>query len=162
LVDIRPFRAIRYTPKAGNPENLITQPYDKIDVAMQKEYYDKSPFNYCRLILPLEPNKYEVANQRIQLWLQEDILAKETEPALFLSRQEFTLAGKRQSRTGLIAALRLYPYSENMVFPHEGTYKFPKADRLNMLLTVHKDLKPLFLMYQDPENQTIKNLRRDI
>jgi uncharacterized protein (DUF1015 family) len=156
LVDIRPFRAIRYTPKAGNPENLITQPYDKIDVAMQKEYYDKSPFNYCRLILPLEPNKYEVANQRIQLWLQEGILAKETEPALFLSRQEFTLDGKRQSRTGLIAALRLYPYSENMVFPHEGTYKAPKADRLNMLRTVQKDLEPVFLMYQDPENQTIK------
>ena len=123
---------------------------------MQKEYYDKSPFNYCRLVLPLEPNKYEVANQRIQQWLQEGALAKETEPALFLSRQEFTLDGKRQSRTGLIAALRLYPYSENMVFPHEGTYKAPKADRLNMLRTVQKDLEPVFLMYQDPENQTIK------
>ena len=48
--------------KAGNPENLITQPYDKIDPEMQKEYYEKSPYNYCRLILPFEENKYEVAN----------------------------------------------------------------------------------------------------
>ena len=39
MVDIRPFRAIRYTERAGDPENLITQPYDKIDPAMQKEYY---------------------------------------------------------------------------------------------------------------------------
>jgi uncharacterized protein (DUF1015 family) len=155
LVDIRPFRAIRYTPKAGNLENLITQPYDKIDVAMQKEYYSKSTYNFCRLILPLEANRYEAANQRIEQWLNDGALIKETEPALFLSRQEFNLNGVRQCRTGLITALRLYPYSENMVFPHEGTYKSPKADRLNMLRTVQKDLEPVFLMYQDPESQTI-------
>jgi uncharacterized protein (DUF1015 family) len=123
---------------------------------MQKEYYDKSPYNFCRLILPLEPNKYQVASQRMEQWLNENALAKEAEPALFLSRQEFTLSGVRQCRTGLIAALRLYPYSENAVFPHEGTYKAPKADRLNMLRTVQKDLEPVFLMYQDPENLTIK------
>ncbi len=156
LVDIRPFKAIRYTPKAGNPENLITQPYDKIDAAMQKAYYEKSLYNYCRLILPMEQNKYEIANQRINQWLQDNVMAKESEPALFISRQEFALDGKQYARTGIIAGLRLYPYNENMVFPHEGTYKAPKADRLNMLRMVQKDLEPLFLMYQDPEQLTIK------
>ncbi len=144
MVDIRPFKAIRYTQKAGNPENLITQPYDKIDPAMQKGYYAKSLYNYCRLILPLEQNKYEVANERIMQWLKEGILAKETQPAIFVSRQEFMLDGKKYVRTGIIAALRLYPYSENKVFPHEGTYKAPKADRLNKLRTVPKDLDPVF------------------
>ena len=42
-----------------------------------------------------------------------------------------------------------------MVFPHEATFKAPKADRLNMLRTVQKDLEPVFLMYQDPEEKTI-------
>ena len=155
MVDIRPFKAIRYTSKAGDAENLITQPYDKIDPQMQKEYYAKSQYNYCRLILPLEQNKYDVANERITQWLKEGILAKETQPAIFVSRQEFTLDGKKYERTGLIAALRLYPYSENMVFPHEATYKAPKADRLNMLRTVQKDLEPVFLIYQDQEKKTI-------
>jgi uncharacterized protein (DUF1015 family) len=155
LVDIRPFKAIRYTSKAGDPENLITQPYDKIDPQMQKEYYAKSPYNYCRLILPLEENKYQVANERIMQWLEEDIMAKETQPAIFVSRQEFILDGKKYVRTGIIAALKLYNYSENMVFPHEGTYKAPKADRLNMLRTVQKDLEPVFLIYQDQEKKTI-------
>ncbi len=155
MVDVRPFKAIRYTRKAGNAENLITQPYDKIDSQMQKEYYEKSPYNYCRLILPIEENKYQIANQRIIQWLKEGIMAKETKPALFVSRQEFTLDGKKHQRTGLIAAMRLYPYSENMVFPHEATYKAPKADRLNMLRTVQKDLEPVFLIYQDQEKKTI-------
>jgi uncharacterized protein (DUF1015 family) len=155
LVDIRPFKAITYTPKAGDPESLITQPYDKIDAQMQKEYYEKSPYNYCRLILPLESDKYNVANQRIQTWLNEEVMQKESAPTLFISRQEFTLDGKTYQRTGIIAALRLYPYEENMVFPHERTYKAPKADRLNMLRTVQKDLEHIFLIYQDPQRKTI-------
>ena len=82
-------------------------------------------------------------------------MAKETKPAFFVSRQEFTLNGKKYQRTGLIVAMRLYPYSENMVFPHEATYKAPKADRLNMLRTVQKDLESVFLIYQDQEKKTI-------
>jgi len=155
LVDIRPFRAIRYTRKAGDPKNLITQPYDKIDLALQREYYEKSAYNYCRLILPMEVNKYEIAQQRIQKWLSEGILSKDEEPAVFVSRQDFKLSGRTCTRIGLIAALRLYTYDENMVFPHEVTYKEAKADRLNMLRAVQKDLEPVFLIYSDPENMTI-------
>ncbi len=158
MVDIRPFKAIAYTQKAGNPENLITQPYDKIDPEMQKEYYEKSPYNFCRLTLPMEQNKYQVANERIAQWLKEGIMEKEKEPAIFVSRQEFMLDGKKLQRTGIIAALRLYAYNENVVFPHEGTYTAPKADRLNMLRTVQKDLEPVFLIYQDPERETISFL----
>ena len=155
MVDVRPFKAVLYTSKAGDAENLITQPYDKIDSQMQKEYYEKSPYNYCRLILPQEENKYQIANQRVLQWLKEGIMAKETKPAIFVSCQEFMLDGKKYRRKGLIAALKLYPYSEDMVFPHEATYKAPKADRLNMLRTVQKDLEPVFLIYQDQDKKTI-------
>ncbi len=155
MVDVRAFKAIRYTESAGNPECLITQPYDKIDEQMQREYYAKSPYNYCRLILPLEENKYDIALQRIRDWMCEGILAKETEPAVFVCRQEFRLDGEDCVRTGLMVALRLYDYRENVVFPHEITYSAPKADRLCMLRTVQKDLEPVFLMYTDPAKMTI-------
>ena len=153
MADIKPFKAIRYTEKAGSLENLITPPYDKIDSDQQKEYYAKSPYNYCRLILPMEKNKYETAQQRIQKWLSEGILAKDAKPAVFVYRHEFKLSGKTCTRTGLIAALRLCAYSENKVFPHEVTHGAPKADRLNMLRTAQKNLEPVFLIFSDPENQ---------
>ena len=155
MVDIKPIKAIRYTQKAGNLADLITQPYDKIDTAMQKEYYKKSPFNYCRLILPMEENKYEAAKQRIEQWLKEDVLAKDDEPAIFVSRQEFVLDGKKFARIGFISAMRLYDYSENVVFPHEGTYNAPKADRLNMLRAIQKNLESVFLIYSDPKKNTV-------
>jgi uncharacterized protein (DUF1015 family) len=156
MVDIRPFRAIRYTEQAGDPKNLITQPYDKIDNGLQKEYYRKSAYNYCRLILPMEENRYEIARQRTQEWMREGILAKDGEPAVFVCRQEFELFGRTYIRTGLVAALRLYPYNENVVFPHEVTYGEPKADRLSMLRTVQKDLEPVFLIFSDPERRVLK------
>src|SRR5512133_216289 len=100
MVDVRPFRAITYTPKAGDPAKLITQPYDKIDQATQRQYYALSPYNFCRLILPMEGDKYNVANQRIQQWLKDGVMVKEQQPAIFVSRQEFHLDGKKYSRTG--------------------------------------------------------------
>ena len=155
MVEIRPFRAIRYTEKAGNPADLIARPYDKISVALQREYYKKSAYNYCRLILPVENDKYDAAQQRIQKWLSEGVLSKDGEPAVFVSRQEFCLSGEVCVRTGLIAAMRLYSYGEGVVFPHEVTYKEPKTDRLNMLRAVQKDLEPVFLIYSDPEKVTV-------
>ncbi|MDR0797425.1 MAG: DUF1015 domain-containing protein [Nitrososphaerota archaeon] len=156
MVDVRAFKAIKYTSKAGSPEMLVTQPYDKIDSEMQKEYYEKSPYNYCRLILPIETDKYQIAQQRITQWLNNDIMEKTTQPAIFVSRQVYDINGKKFARTGLIAALRLYSYNENIVFPHEFTHSAPKADRLNMLRTVQKNLEQVFLMYSDPENVTTK------
>jgi uncharacterized protein (DUF1015 family) len=156
MVDIRPFKAITYTAKAGRTEDLITQPYDKIDTTMQKAYYTLSPYNYCRLILPLETDKYNVASQRLEQWLKDKVMTKEHQPAILISRQEFNLNDQQYDRLGIIAALRLHAYDENIIFPHEATYKAPKADRLNLLRIVQKDLEPVFLMYQDPEKSTIK------
>jgi uncharacterized protein (DUF1015 family) len=155
MVEIRPFRAIRYTEKAGDYGDLITQPYDKIDQDMQKEYYKKSEYNYCRLTLPIEKNRYEISKQRIRRWMSEGILKRDEEPAIFVYRQEFSVFGKTYTRTGFIGALRLHPYEEKKVLPHEITLKGPKIDRLNMLRAAEKNLEPGFLLYPDPEKITI-------
>ena len=155
MVEIRPFRAVRYTEEAGSYENLIAQPYDKIDSDMQRKYYEKSVYNYCRLTLPMEENRYEIAKQRIRQWMNEGILKKDKEPAIFVYRQEFELLGKTYTRTGFIAALRLHPYMENKVLPHEITHKGPKIDRLNMLRATQKNLETGFLLYPDPEKITV-------
>ncbi len=155
MVEIRPFRAIRYTEKTGDYGNLIAQPYDKIDQEMQREYYKQSEYNYCRLTLPIEENRYEVSEQRIRHWMSEEILKKDENPAIFIYRQEFTFFRKTYTRTGFIAALRLHPYEENKVLPHEITHEGPKIDRLNMLRVTQKNLETGFLLYPDPEKITI-------
>ena len=160
MVEIRPFRSVRYTEKAGSYENLITQPYDKIDSEMQRKYHEKSLYNYCRLTLPMEENRYETAKHRIREWMNEGVLKKDKEPAIFVYKQVFELFGKTYTRTGFIAALRLHPYAENKVLPHEITHKGPKIDRLNMLQATQKNLETGFLLYPDPEKITINLFAR--
>ncbi len=155
MVEIRPFRAIRYAKSAGNPEHLIAQPYDKISQDMQKEYYTKSEHNYCRLTLPIETQRYSVSTQRINQWIEEGILKRDKTPAVFIYQQEFSLLGESHTRTGFIAALRLHPYEENKVLPHETTHRGPKIDRLNMLRATEKNLETLFLLYPDPARKTV-------
>jgi len=155
MVDVKPFKAIRYTEKAGNIENLIVQPYDKIDEEMQKKYYAQSEYNYCRLTLPIEENRYEVSRQRLVQWLNEHILEKDETPGIFVYYQEFELFGKKYVRKGFIGALRLHPFEDNIVLPHEKTHKGPKIDRLNMLKTTRHTLETGFILYSDPEKRTI-------
>ena len=38
MATVKPFQPYRYTSKAGDPANLVTQPYDKISPAMQAKY----------------------------------------------------------------------------------------------------------------------------
>jgi uncharacterized protein (DUF1015 family) len=156
MVDIKPFRGIRYTGKAGNIEDLIAQPYDKIDEEMQNEYYAKSEYNYCRLTLPIEENRYEIARERLIKWLDEEILLKDAEPAIYVYYQEYELFGEKYIRKGFIGALQLHPFEEDIVLPHEKTHKGPKIDRLNMLKTTKHTLEPGFILYSDPEKKTIR------
>lgn len=156
MVEIRPFRAIRYNEdKIGGIDQVITQPYDKISKEQQIEYYAKSEYNYCRLILPKENNRYEMASGRLKAWLEADILIKDGEPGLYIYYQDFEVLGKKFTRKGFISAVKLHPFEDSVVLPHEKTHKGPKIDRLNMLRETKKNLEPGFMLYTDPEGISI-------
>jgi uncharacterized protein (DUF1015 family) len=153
MVEIRPFSAIRYTPKAGDLKDLITQPYDKINPQMQKAYLGRSPYNYCRLILPVEEDRYASARSSLDKFLAEKVFEKDGAPAIYVYFQDFELSGKKHHRKGFICALRLQPYEDRVVLPHEKTHQGPKIDRLNMLRATRKDLEPGFVLYPDPKHE---------
>ncbi len=156
MVEIRPFRAIRYDEdKVESIDKVITQPYDKIAEDLQTEYYAKSEFNFCRLILPKEKNRYEMAAGRLDAWLQAGALFKDKEPAFYVYYQDFEVLGKKFTRKGFISATELHPFKEKIVLPHEKTHAGPKIDRLNMLRATQKNLEPGFLLYSDPKSVSI-------
>ena len=155
MVEIRPFRAYRYnTEKFGEDlSNLITQPYDKIDAKMQEEYYRRHEYNYVKLILPKEENRYEIAAKRLKEWKEKGVFVRDKEPAIYLYVQRFSILGKEYERRGIIAAMRLHPFEEKIVLPHEKTHKGPKEDRLRMLRATKTNLEPGFVLYSDPEGK---------
>src|SRR4051812_9941838 len=111
MATIRPFRAYRYSQKAGRLDDLVTQPYDKITPDMQARYLAQSPYNLVRIILGERfetdnerDNVYTRAAESLQRWIGDGILVQDPEPAIYAYFQEFAVpdTAERLTRRGFI------------------------------------------------------------
>ena len=151
MVEVRPFKAIHYSEEVIGKDlsKVITQPYDKIDSEMQNRYYERHEYNFVKLILPREENRYEIAARRLKEWKIKGVFTRDDKPAMYIYTQEFDVRGKKYTRRGFIAAMRLHPFEEKVVLPHEKTHKGPKEDRLRMLRATKTNLEAGFVLYRD-------------
>ena len=151
MVEVRPFKAIHYSEEVIGKDlsKVITQPYDKIDSEMQNKYYERHEYNFVKLILPREENRYEIAARRLKEWKTKGVFTRDDKPAMYIYTQEFDVRGKKYTRRGFIAAMRLHPFEEKVVLPHEKTHKGPKEDRLRMLRATKTNLEAGFVLYRD-------------
>ncbi|MGD9128503.1 MAG: DUF1015 domain-containing protein, partial [Planctomycetia bacterium] len=84
-------------------------------------------------------------------WQKEGVLFTEADPAIYVYHQQFTFAGKEYNRRGFMTRLRVSPFGEGKVFPHEETHSAAKADRLMLFSTCKANLSQIFGLYPDPE-----------
>src|SRR5260370_6297012 len=141
----RPIAAVRALPGiryrlalAGNLSALVAPPYDVIPDADLRRYEALSPFNVVHVTRP--GADYERAGRTFEEWQRNRILQAD-EPSMYV--HEVTFNGRR--RLDLIAALRLQPYEDRVVLPHERTHRGPKADSLPPLPPTHGGLTPAWL-----------------
>ncbi|MCK4658692.1 MAG: DUF1015 domain-containing protein [Phycisphaerae bacterium] len=161
MAEIRPFEAIRYDYNAvgGDLSARIAPPYDVLDQTEKDELLAKSDRNIVAIDLPHIPPKslgpqevYERSARTLQAWLDDGTLVREAEPALYVYHQVFEQAGRAYTRRKFIARLRLVPFSEGVVLPHEETFGGPKEDRLALMKTTACNLSPVFGLYTDPQD----------
>ena len=159
MAQIYAFQPYRYTERAGPPEKLVTQPYDKITPAMRSRYLELSPYNLVRVILgermPADTesnNVYTRAAGHLNEWIGAGILARDRDPGVFPYFQEFTVpdTGERLVRKGFIALGAVEDYSKGIVHRHEQTLSGPKQDRLELLRHTHAHFGQIFMLYPDP------------
>jgi uncharacterized protein (DUF1015 family) len=161
-----PFRALRYDPTAVNMADVVTQPYDKIDSAMQERYYNLSPYNLVRVVLGKkqaddndERNVYTRAADTLKKWRGERILREETAPALYGYSQTYTVPGtggatgipaEIRERRGFIALGQLSDYADKVVYRHEQTFPKHKSDRLALFKATRAYCEQIYMLYSDP------------
>ena len=162
MAEIQPFRAYRYDENRVAPQDVLTQPYDKITPAMQDRYYAASPYNLIAVekgrVSPSDSpqdNVYTRAAATIDRWISEKILLQDAAPGIYVYSQEFLVPGTqtRRVRTGFISLLRIEDYENKIVFRHERTLSAPKADRIELLRQTRAQTGQLFMLYEDPERQ---------
>jgi len=162
MAQIEGFRGIRYSLMQGTDISpYLAPPYDTIMTDQAKNrLLEHSPHNIVAIDLPYLPPKqagpehlYRQAGERLREWLEQDVLTREIEPAIYLYRQSFTYGGKNYIRRGFIGRLRLEELGKGSVLPHEQTYSGPKEDRL--LLTRHSQayISQVFCLYEDSDNE---------
>src|SRR3954452_18516285 len=166
MADIRAFRAFRYDlGRVGALSDVVAPPYDVIDPALQQALYDRSPYNVIRLILNKEEpadaetnNRYTRASATLRDWLRDDVLLQDSARGLYVYHQEFEAEGRRYTRRGFLARVRLEPFGSGRISPHEETMSGPKADRLKLFRATAMNLSPVFGLYPDPDNAVIERL----
>jgi uncharacterized protein (DUF1015 family) len=157
MAEIAPFRGILYDPsRAGAPAKLLAPPYDVISPEERARLAALDPHNSVRLILPEGEGdtKYAHAAQLLKAWLDEGVLRRDLEPALYRYHQTFTAEGQSTTRKGFICRIRLHKFSEGVVLPHERTLAGPKADRLKLKRATRCHLSQVFGLYSDPNRST--------
>ncbi len=162
MPEITPFSAIRFdqTNTLGDVSKLIAPPYDVLDQTDKDSLLGRSDHNIVAIDLPHIPPKsagpaevYDNAARTLAAWLDEGTLIREERPALYLYHQRFTCEGKSYTRRKYIARVRLAPFSEGTVLPHEKTFGGPKEDRLALMKATKCQLSPIFGLYADPEDR---------
>jgi uncharacterized protein (DUF1015 family) len=160
MAEITPFRALRYNPRfVPDLKLVVAPPYDVISPEAQERYHARHPHNVVRLILSKDgageaagQDRYARAARTFSAWQTEGVLARDPEPGIYVSEQEFLFGeGHRIRRRGFMALVRLASYDEKIVFPHERTFAKYREDRLRLMRACPANLDPVFGFYPGPD-----------
>ncbi len=159
MATILPFKGLRFNPeKIKDISKVITPPYDVISEKERDDYYQLHPDNIIRLILSKDHpgddqsnNKYTRSAEFFDTWRKEEILKEETEPAIYIYAQEFTLSDKKYIRRGFISLVKLEDFQTGEIYPHEHTLAKPKEDRMNLMKACNANLSQVFTFFEDED-----------
>ena len=156
MAHIAPLTPLRYDTTKVELEKVVAPPYDVISAEQREELCARDPENVVRLILPEGEGDTKYANAaKIFAGMRErGVLVRDDEPAYYRYDQTFTarIAGGEPrviTRKGFLAAVKLAPFSDRIVLPHERTLSGPKEDRLKLFRATRTNLSPGFMLYRD-------------
>ena len=161
MPEIQPFCGLRYNlGHVGSLSDVVAPPYDVIGPDMHEQLYRRHPCNFVRVDFNrIEPgddeadNRYTRAARFLKNWRSEGVLVQEVDPAVYVYHQQFEYAGRQFTRRGFMARIRLSPFGEGLVFPHEQTLPAAKLDRLMLTAVTKAALSPVFGLYPDDNHE---------
>ena len=171
---ILPFHAIRFSRDASSRETrevsmLIAPPFDVQDEKSKAALQARDPHNIVNIDLPHIPpkaagpaEKYVAANATLDSWLSQGVLQQDLRSAFYPYMQAYETNGRTYHRKGFFALVRLSPFGQGQVVPHEKTYKGAIEDRFALMQATRCQLSPIFGLYSDPRKEVSNTLYHDL
>jgi uncharacterized protein (DUF1015 family) len=167
MAQIRSFPGIHYNKTkfanaagVGEVSGVISPPFDVMDAAAKAELQARHPHNIVNVDLPHIPPKaagpaevYEKSAVTLRSWLDAQVLVKDSRTAFYPYMQTYQFAGRTFHRRGFFALVRLSPFGEGQVVPHERTYKGAIEDRFELMKATGHQLSPIFGLFNDRRNE---------
>jgi uncharacterized protein (DUF1015 family) len=160
MAEISPLMPLRYdlARLGGELGRVVSPPYDVISPEERAALASRDPHNIVRLILPDGDgeSRYAGAAALLARWVEEGVLVRDSEPAFYRLDQTFAPPGGGSTtikRRGFLALVRLVPFANRVVLPHERTLSGPKEDRLRLFRATRANLSPGFMLYRDPQQE---------
>src|ERR1700750_755870 len=135
MADVQPLQALHYDlSRTGGLQPVAAPPYDVIDAAQRAELVARSPYNVVEIDLPQNGgDPYGHAADVLRNWTADGIVGRDAAPALWALAQDYTGPdGRRRTRSGIFARVRVEDYGPGRIRPHERTHPGPKEDRLRL------------------------------
>jgi uncharacterized protein (DUF1015 family) len=166
MADIQAFRAFRYDlGRAGALADVIAPPFDCIDPKLRDSLEARSENNVVHVDLSRdEPgdneqrNRYTRAAAKLNDWIQTGIVQQDSARGLYVLHQEFELDGRKNTRKGFFARVRLEPPDTGKIYPHEQTFGGPRDDRLKLMRATGMNLSSVFCVYPDEQSEVQSRL----
>ncbi len=163
MADIKAFHAMRYTPKAGSPEELTCPPYDIISEAQRVAFLERNEHNVIRLELPKGDDPYTGAGETLRAWLNGGTLKCDEDAGIYIYEEEFLTAvdhGEKKSLKGIISLVRVEDFSAGVVLPHEETLSKAKKDRFELMKATNCNFSQIYSLYVDENGETQRRIER--
>ena len=150
---VKAFKAWR--PMAGKAEQVASVPYDVVDAEQAAKLAEGNPDSFLHVVraeidLPEGTNPYsdlvyDTAKANLQRLMDEGILIREEEPAIYLYSQQMG----DHIQFGIVATCHVSDYEEGNIKIHEKTRRVKEEDRIRYVNTQNANTGPVFLAYRD-------------
>jgi len=165
MAHVRSFPAIHFdTKRFHDVSGIISPPFDVLNEEQRAALRGKHPNNIVNIDLPHIPPKaagpaevYAKSAMTLQAWLDAGIFTREHRTAFYPYAQSYDHNGRQVRRRGFFALVRLSPFGQGEVVPHEQTYKGAIEDRFALMKATKCQLSPIFGLFNDRNNE-ITNL----
>ena len=159
MPEFKPFQGLSYNPEIIDElSEVVTPPYDVISPAQQDEFYACHPKNVIRLILNKETdadsdsdNRHTRAAVCFLDWKTDRVLCRDEGPAYYLTAVDFQVNGTTVTRYGIIGLIRLEPFENGSILPHEKTFSKVRSERLKLLKATEANFCPIFSVFSDKD-----------
>ncbi len=159
---IEPIHAVTYAG-GGDVSSRIAPPYDVLDEGPKQALLEGDPHNIVSIDLPVTPPKtvgpdeaYDKAGRTYRDWLEQGVLARRDEPAIYAYEQEYTVDGQTLKRRGLFAGVAAQDFNQpGGVYRHEMTIQGGVDDRSKLMAASAAQFSPVFSVFADPQAHVV-------